>query len=273
MRKLLHIEQIKLLNYNPFRITLGIYFVAFALGLLIYPAVDKEIPVISLSDLFRFPNVWLFLTWVTEPYNALLAMIIIMITTKEFNDHTFKTQVAFGLSRTDLLLQKLILIVVLALFATLLLGVTSLTLGLIYSYKLTFKIAMENAWVLGYYMISSFAYMSAGLLIALLIRHTALSLLTFLAMRVFVDPVLFLLLRNHEAKWYLPFRTITRLTPPPDLIEIFQRKMNSGEPLDETTLNILPKGLPAWLNLTMVIIYIAIYFFFIHKLIQRRRLT
>ena len=108
MKKLLHIEQIKLLNYNPFRITLGLYFMAFALGLLIYPAVDKEIPVISLSDLFRFPDVWLFLTWVTEPYNVLLALIIIMITTKEFSDHTFKTQLVFGLSRTDLLLQKLI---------------------------------------------------------------------------------------------------------------------------------------------------------------------
>ena len=56
IKRLLHIEQIKLLNYNPFRITLGIYFLAFSLGLLIYPAVDKEIPVISLSDLFRFPD-------------------------------------------------------------------------------------------------------------------------------------------------------------------------------------------------------------------------
>jgi hypothetical protein len=115
--------------------------VAFALGLLIYPAVDKEIPVISLSDLFRFPDVWLFLTWVTEPYNILLALVVIMITTKEFSNHTFKTQVVFGLSRTELLLQKLMLSMVRA-------GpvchpaagiATSLTLGLIYSYKLTFQ--------------------------------------------------------------------------------------------------------------------------------------
>ena len=140
MKRLLHIEQIKLLNYNPFRITLGLYFMAFALGLLIYPAVDKEIPVISLSDLFRFPDVWMFLTWVTEPYNVLLALIIIMITTKEFSNHTFKTQLVFGLSRTDLLLQKLLSIVVLSFFAALLLGLTSLILGLTYSYKLTFKI-------------------------------------------------------------------------------------------------------------------------------------
>lgn len=261
------------MNYNPFRITLGIYFLAFTLGLLIYPAIDKEIPVISLSDLFRFPDVWLFLTWVTEPYNVLLALIIIMITTKEFNNHTFKTQLIFGLSRTELLLQKLLLIGILSLFATLLLGLTSLTLGLIYSYKLTFKIAMENTWILSRYLISSFAYMSMGLLIAMLIKNTALSLLTFLALRVFVDPVLFLVLRKTELKWYLPFRTTTQLTPVPDLIEIFQRKMNSSEPIDESALDLLPKGLSPWLNVALVLLYCGLAIFFSYRLIQRKRLN
>ncbi|MEN8201928.1 MAG: hypothetical protein ABFS28_04980 [Bacteroidota bacterium] len=273
MRRLLHIEQVKLLNYNPFRITLGIYLIAFTLGLLIYPAVDKEIPVISLSDLFRFPDVWMFLTWVTEPYNVLLALIIIMITTKEFNNHTFKTQLIFGLSRTELLLQKLLLIGILSIFATLLLGLTSLTLGLIYSYKLTFKIALENTWILSRYLLSSFTYMSMGLLIALLIKNTALSLLTFLALRVFVDPVLFLILRKYELKWYLPFRTTTQLTPVPDLIEIFQRKMNSSDPIDESALELIPKGLSPWLNILMVLLYTSFAIFFSYRLLQRRRLS
>jgi ABC-type transport system involved in multi-copper enzyme maturation permease subunit len=273
MRRLLHIERLKLLNYNPFRITLGIYVLAFALGLIIYPAIDKEIPVISLSDLFRFPDVWLFLTWVTEPYNILLALVVIMITTKEFSNHTFKTQLIFGLSRTDLLLQKLLLIVVLALFATLLLGITSLVLGLIYSYKLTFSIAMENTWILCRYFLSSFAYMSMGLLVALLIKNTALSLLIFLAFRVFVDPVLYLILRKYEVRWYLPMRTTTRLTPVPDLIEIFQRKMNSPEPIDDSALDILPKGLPAWLNILLVLVYTSLAIWFSYRLMQRRRFT
>ncbi len=273
MRKLLHIEQIKLLNYNPFRITIGLYFLAFALGILIYPAIDKEIPVISLSDLFRFPDVWLFLAWITEPYNAVLALVVIMITTKEFSDHTFKTQVVFGLSRTDLLVQKLLAIGLLSLFATLLVGLTSMALGFIYSYKLTLKIAFENSWILGRYLLASFAYMTIGLMEALLIKNTALSLITFLALRVFVDPVLWLLLRNHEIKWYLPFRTVTRLTPVPDLIEIFQRKMNSAEPVDEASLEILPKGLPPWLTILMVLLYTGLVVWACHRLLQRRRFT
>ena len=196
-----------------------------------------------------------------------------MITTKEFSDHPFKTQIIFGMSRSDLLLQKLLSIGVLALFATLLLGLTSLALGLIYSYKLTFRIAMENTWILGRYLIASFAYMSFGLLVALLIKNTALSLLTFLALRTFVDPVLFLLLRDYEVKWYLPFRTITRLTPVPDLIEIFQRRMNSSEPMEETAMELLPKGLPAWLNILMVLLFTSLFIWFSHRLLQRRRLT
>lgn len=271
IRRLLHIEQLKILNYNPFRITIGIYFLAFTLGLLIYPAIDKEIPVISLSDLFRFPDVWLFLTWITEPYNVLLALIVIMITTKEFNNQTFKTQLIFGLSRGELFLQKLLSILVLSLAATLLLGLTSMILGLIYSYKLTFRIAMENSLILGRYFLVAFSYMSMGLLVALLIKNTALALLSFLALRGFVEPVIFLLLREHDVKWYLPFRTITRLTPVPDLIEIFQRKMESNEPMDDSMIDILPKGLPVWLNIVLVLIYTTLVLYFSHRVIQRKK--
>ena len=273
MRRLLHIERIKLLNYNPFRIVLGLYLLFFALGLIIYPAMDKEIPVISLSDLFRFPDVWLFLTWFTEPSNLLLAMVVIMITTMEFSNHTFKTQLIFGLSRKELLIQKVLLIVALSAFATLLLGATSTIMGLIYSYKLTFKIALENSWIMAFYFLSAFSYMSIGLLVALLIKNTALSLMTFLALRTFVDPVLFLLLRKYELKWFLPMRTTTRLTPLPDLIELFQRKMESNEPIDEAALEIMPEGLSPGLNLFMVLIYISLALFFSYRLLQRRRLT
>jgi hypothetical protein len=92
-------------------------------------------------------------------------------------------------------------------------------------------------------------------------------------MRVFVDPVLFLVLRKYEVKWYLPLRTTTRLTPVPDLIEIFQRKMNSGESIDESAFDLLPKGLPAWLNLCLVLVYTGLALYFSYRLLQRRRFT
>lgn len=68
-------------------------------------------------------------------------------------------------------------------------------------------------------------------------------------------------------------RTTTRLTPLPDLIEIFQRKLNSEESLDESAIDILPEGLPAWLNILMVLLYTSLSIFFSYRLMQRRKFT
>jgi len=83
--------------------------------------------------------------------------------------------------------------------------------------------------------------------------------------------VLWLVLRESQVKWYLPFRTITRLTPVPDLIEIFQRRMNSSEPVSESAMELLPKGLPVWMNILIVLVYTALAIFFSQRLMQRRR--
>ncbi len=273
MKKLIQIELIKIVNYRPFQILLGLYVVAIVLGLVIYPLIDKEFPVISLSDLFRFPDVWPFMTWITEPYNVLLALIVIMITTSEFNNHTYKTQVIFGLSRKALVTQKIILIFFLALLATFLIGLTSLLLGLSYSYKLTFKIALENSWILSMYFVSAFTLMSFGLLFALLIKNTALSILGFTGFRSFLEPFIFLLLRKHEIRWYTPMRANTQLTPVPNLLEIFQRKIESDQPIDESAMDILPKGLPMWLNLLLVTGYVLAVIYLSYRIIQKKRLT
>jgi hypothetical protein len=272
MKKLLRIEQIKILNYIPFQILLGLYVVAIVLGLVIYPLVDKQIPVVSLSDLFRFPDVWPFLTWVTEPYNIMLALIVIMITTNEFSNHTFKTQIIFGLGRREILTQKILLIFLLALLATLLVGTTSLLLGLTHSYKLTLGIVLENSWMMITYFLSSFTYMIFGLLFAITIKNTALSILGFIGFRTFLEPVLFLIFRENEIRWFFPMRATTRLNPLPDLIEIFNKKMG-GMMEEESTAEILPKGLPLWATVLVVLSYLTIVIFFSYRIILRKRLT
>lgn len=273
MKKLIRTEQIKILHYTPFRILLLLYVIFFTLGIVIYPLIDRQIPVISLSDLFRFPDVWPFLTWITEPYNILLALIIIMITTNEFSNHTFKTQVIFGIERRDLVTQKILLILALALFATLLVGLTSLVMGLIHSYKITMGIALENMEMMAVYFLSSLTYMMYGLFFAMIIKNTALSILSFLALRTFVEPVLFLVFRDHEFRWFMPIRSLTRLTPLPNLIEIFQRKMEGGESIETSEMEILPKGPEPWINILVVAAYALILMWLCYRLMRRKRLT
>ncbi len=272
MKKLLHAEEIKLLNYNPFRILILLYFIFFTLGILIYPAIDKQIPVVSITDLFRFPDVWPFLTWITEPYNILLSLIIIMITCSEFSNHTFKTSVIFGMSRTQLLLQKMMAVLFLSVFATVLVGLTSFSLGMIYSYKLTFHLIMENSWRMAVYFLEAFSYMSIALFFAFLIRNTALTLISFLAFRVLVEPSIRLLLRNYEIRLYFPFKTISRLNPLPDLMEVFQQKMNNGQPPDTSDNPFFGKGLPLWADILLVTGWISLVIFLSYMIINRRKL-
>ena len=98
-----------------------------------------------------------------------------------------------------------------------------------------------------------------------------MSLLTFLALRTFVDPVLFLILRKTEVKWYLPMRTTTQLTPVPNVIEIFEKKLNSPDSIEESGLEIIPEGLPDWLNILMVLLYTSLALWASYRLMQRRR--
>ncbi|MFZ5940730.1 MAG: hypothetical protein ACOYXB_09165 [Bacteroidota bacterium] len=274
MRKLLHAEQIKLLSYTPFRILIILYFVFFSLGILIYPAIDKQIPMISITDLFRFPDIWPFLAWITEPYNILLSLIIIMITCSEFSNHTFKTSVIFGMSRSELLLQKMMAVLILSVFATLLVGITSFSLGMIYSYKLTLNLILENTWVMALYFLEAFSYMTIALFFAFLIRNTALTLISFLAFRVLVEPAIRLLLKDYDVRLYFPFKTISRLNPLPDLMAIFQQKMNSG-PDGEVPpdANFLGKALPLWADVLLVIGYVSLFLFLSHRIINRRKLS
>jgi hypothetical protein len=52
---------------------------------------------------------------------------------------------------------------------------------------------------------------------------------------------------------------------------MFEKKMNSSEPIDESALNIIPEGLPDWLNILMVLLYTGLAICASYRLMQRRR--
>jgi hypothetical protein len=112
-----------------------------------------------------------------------------------------------------------------------------------------------------------------GLFFAIIIKNTAMSILSFIGFRTFLEPVLFLIFREREIRWFFPMRANTRLNPIPNLIEIFERKMNSPEPVDEASIELLPKGLPLWGNILLVCGYLAIVIYFSYRIMNRKRLT
>ena len=177
MKKLFRIELSKSLNYNPFRIILGLHLIFFVLGMFALPRINIKIPFLSIIPLFQFPYVWNFFTFVAGIYNITLVILVIMMTCLEFNNKTYKQQVIFGLSRKELFLQKLILVFMLSLYVVVLLFVTSLVSGSIFSYKLTFSLAFERSWLLLNTFYQTFIWLSLGILFALIFKNMILSVL------------------------------------------------------------------------------------------------
>jgi ABC-2 type transport system permease protein len=276
MKKLIQIELTKSLNYNPFRLVLILHFVFFLLGIFAIPRIEIKIPFLSIMPLYQFPHVWNFFTWIAGYYNITLVLLVIMMTCLEFNHKTFKQQILFGLSRTDLFKQKVILIFFISLYVAALLFFTSLFSGLVYSYRISFAIAFEHSIIILISFLQTFAFMSLGLLFALIFKNTILSVLGFGFYRVFFEPIA-RSIANPEARWFFPTKFITNLTPRPDVVELVKQKIQSADSASPEELSnfnqFVPQEVPLWQNIALTSVFILLVLGLSFYILRKRRLS
>ncbi len=274
MIKLLKIELRKTLNYIPFRILIGLHLVLFIVGIFFLPRVDLKIPFVTILPLYQFPHVWNFTTWISSFYNISLVLLVIMMTCNEFNNKTYKQQLIFGLSRTDLLLQKIILISLLSFYVVLLVGVSSVASGLFYSYKITFNLVFDHSWILAALFVQIFTYLSFGLLFSLIFRNMILSGVVYLMYRVIVEPIIRVNV-HEDLRWYFPSKFVTNLTPRPEVLSMIQKNMQgqnqSGDAEIKQMENLMPIGLPIWQNLILTLALIGLLMFASWWILKKRR--
>ena len=274
MVKLFKIELRKTLNYNPFRILIGLHLVLFIVGIFFIPRIDTKIPFLSILPLYQFPHVWNFTTWVSSFYNISLVLLVIMMTCNEFNNKTYKQQIIFGLSRTDLLVQKIILISLLSFYVILLVGVSSVASGLFYSYKITPGLVFEQSWIMATLFIQIFTYLCFGLLFSLIFRNMILSGVVYLMYRVIIEPVIRINVPE-DYRWYFPSKFVSNLTPKPEILSLIQNNMkDQGQPDGkemEKLSALIPEGLPIWQNLILTLILISILLFVSVQILKKRR--
>ncbi|MCB8994034.1 MAG: ABC transporter permease subunit [Bacteroidales bacterium] len=261
MIKLLKIELRKTLNYIPFRILIILHFVLFIFGIFFIPRVNFNFPFVTILPLYQFPHVWNFTTWISSFYNISLILLVIMLTCNEFNNKTFKQQLIFGLSRRDLLVQKIILLLLLSLYVIILVGIASITSGLIYSYKITFSLIFDRSWILANLFIQIFTYLCFGLLFSLIFRNMIVSGIVFLAYRVIIEPIIRVNMPE-SFRPYFPSKFVTKLTPSPDILSMIQSNMQSNGPnganKPDAAAALFPQGLPMWENLILTFILITV---------------
>jgi ABC-2 type transport system permease protein len=246
----------------------------FFLVVLVTSRLDITIPGFSTDYLYQFPNIWEFFPWVASWFNLLLAILVIVMTGNEYTFRTFRQHVIDGLSRFDLLTGKGFLILAIAVYSMLMVLIFALLFGFIFTRDLTMAMFVQKTYILLVYFVQAVAYMSAGFLLVILFRNTALAIVLFILYRLIIEPV-FRLFFPPETRLYFPMKVISNLTPMPEFLSISsgnQQDPDSVDTLNLREMGILAEDLPVYLNLLLAVGYTALFIFLAWLLLRKRNL-
>ncbi|HAN19989.1 MAG: hypothetical protein A2X13_10765 [Bacteroidetes bacterium GWC2_33_15] len=262
IRKLFQIEKIKALSYPAFKTLMIIHFLLFFLVVLIVSQVNFSFPGFSVTKLYQFPNIWEFFPWVASWFNLFLAIVVILLVGNEFSFRTFRQNVIDGLSRNDLIRGKIILIFSIAVYTFLMVLIAILIFGLINSDDYSMGAIFGKSYLLLIYFIQALGYMSLGLLITIMFRNNALSIIMFILYFFPIEPIIRWIFEAH-ARRYFPIKIISNLTPMPEFLTMTSEKTfttSSGtSALDFQEMGLTIEPLSVGLNVGLAVIYILVF--------------
>lgn len=195
--RLLRIEWHKLKPNRTFWILSGIFMAMLILAILTMQEVAGK----AVSDtplgmfapklyIYQYPQIWHFLTYLASFLKIIPAMIIIMMVANELTFKTLRQQIINGLSRMEFFLGKMILIVFLSLFATLVVLGLGLILGGIYSQGHdTADIFLKMDFVAAYFL-QMIGYLTVAFLLGLLLRKAVFAVGVLLLYTFVLEPIL-----------------------------------------------------------------------------------
>ena len=189
MKRLLQLEVLKLATYRTFYV----FIIAYALLILgVYYGFDKlvQIGIVDISVVYKFPKVWYYSTYVGTWFAPILCLLIINLIANEFSFKTFRQHIIDGLTRQQVLYTKLILAAVFSIFGGLVAGLTGLIVGLIKSGAGSDGAIFQHTEYLLRLIWMTFGLQTAAILITLLVRRSALSILVFLGLFWIVEPII-----------------------------------------------------------------------------------
>ena len=218
---LLKIELKKLFTYITFWALMGICFIStFFLALVakdISSKLNSNIPSINTVSWYQFPNVWENLTWLCSYINLFfISIIIITLVCNEYTFRTIRQNAIDGLSRFEIVIGKIGLIIGLSLFMTLITGLMCLLFGFIYANdNINFFTMFDKIAYLGDFFIQAIAYGTVAFAIATLFKRTGISIVLFFVYKIIIESILDWFVFKESSGDYLPMNLFSALTPNP----------------------------------------------------------
>ncbi len=275
--KLVEIELYKIKHHKLSRILFLSYFILLS-GIALIAAIRFNLGNIEVhlaeQGIFNFPYIWHFNTWVADFLTFFLLIIVVSMVTNEYTYRTVKQNLIDGLTKKEFVLSKFYFLIVLSLLATVFVFVISFILGLIYSDFTSSGIIFKDSYFLLAFFLKLLGIFSLIMFLGFLFKRAAIAL-SFFFIWMTVEGVLYGLLRwkifnkeiAEQITQFFPYTSIKNLLPEP--ISRLNAAKNIGKQIGEDIAKF--EGIPVQ-NFIIVVIWIVIFLYFLHKLLLKRDL-
>lgn len=245
--KLFKIEILKLkANY-----TLHGFFLVYVImiplvfTLIGYFDLSSYIPDKDIKDIYRFPYNWDFLPYLASWFNIILGISVISFVASEFSANMYRKTFIDGLTREELYLGKLIMVVVLSTFCVVYLFLLIGCFGIIYS-DITQVEHFFNFKPLLLYFFQSVCYFSFALFLVTWVKNSSTSILLFIGYFFLEWLISIPLAKSFEI--FLPFEAFSEIVPMPYSDMISANIQQGGLPIESN------KGLAPYVSVLYLVL-------------------
>ena len=231
MIRLLKIEWTKIKTYKVFWILSGLYFVFLALGIIMaefminnmIDNMNKHLPIpVPHVNIYFFPEVWQNITFFASIRYVLLfpAILIIILITNEFTHKTIRQNVVNGLSKTEFLLSKLYMILLISIIITVFVTISAFIIGISHTSDITAGMVTDKLVFIPGFFITILTIMLYAFFFGFIFRNTGLSIALFTLYTLIIEPVFYYFLKSplvfkNDISTYLPVNAVLRVTEYP----------------------------------------------------------
>ena len=245
MLDLLKIEFKKIIPYTTFWVIFGLFFVFTPIVFYGAGQIKFEGFPVDFTTMYNFPNVWNNVTYIASWFNLLIGMLFVILVCNEFSFKTFRQQVIDGQSKADFIISKILLMTSFGIITSIYVFIIGALFGFISGGNGSFLTDIKYLLI---YFIQSLGYMSVGLIVAVLIRSSAMSIIVFIC-SILVESIIRAIVPDFIDQ-YFPMKIISNLTPFPTPKGLMMEQMQGA---------IVPETIALNTSVIIAVVYVFIF--------------
>ncbi len=218
-------------SYRTFWVICGLYFLTLgfttASGMEILKWIASKFEDFGSSlnvnriPLYHFPDIWQNLIWVSGLFKLVLAIMVVISITNEYQYRTLRQNIIDGMSRWEFVLSKVLTNVMLSVMSAGMLLLIIMVTGLIYTPELSAMDILTGSEFLFAYFLEIFAFLSYALMLGVFVQRSGLTIVLLMLSHMIEAIIKINLFRESLEpsigwlKQLFPLESITNLVPIP----------------------------------------------------------